>query len=184
MRLLALAVVALALPPAVWGQEIEWIRQFGSSSDDRAFGIAVDGTGVYVAGEVFGALPGQTSAGGRDSFVAKLSRSGAQVGPGPLATVIPGGLNFGSQPVITTSAPKAVFLRNNGSAPLRIRSIVATTDFAQTNNCIVFSIPPKGFCVINVTFTPTAIGTRFGRVFIFDNAPGSPQRVILRGRGQ
>ncbi|MBI4302039.1 MAG: thrombospondin type 3 repeat-containing protein [Chloroflexi bacterium] len=54
-----------------------WSRQGGSSLDDRAFGIAAYSTGsvwsVYVAGETEDVLPGQTSAGGLDAFVAKIT---------------------------------------------------------------------------------------------------------------
>ncbi len=138
--------------------------------------IAVDGQGnINVVW--FDFTPGNF-----DIFFSRAQGEQVQVGPGPLAALFPRGLNFGSQPVSTTSAPKPVFLVNNGSAPLFIASIVTTTDFAQTSNCGF--LPPKGFCVISVTFTPTAVGTRFGRVLIFDNAPGSPQSVFLVGRGQ
>ncbi len=54
------------------GTEV-WTRQFGSSSDDRALGIAVDAPGIYVAGITAGTLPGQTSAFSFDAFVVKLS---------------------------------------------------------------------------------------------------------------
>ncbi len=61
------------------GVEI-WTRQFGSNGDDAAAGIGVDSTGVYVVGEVGGALPGQTSAGGhRDAFVRKYDGGGTEV---------------------------------------------------------------------------------------------------------
>ncbi|TLZ48428.1 MAG: hypothetical protein E6K18_08915 [Methanobacteriota archaeon] len=53
-----------------------WSRQFGSSASDRALAIAVDATGVYVAGYTPGTLPGQTSAGGVDAFLAKYTTDG------------------------------------------------------------------------------------------------------------
>jgi len=49
-----------------------WTHQFGSSALDAAQGISVDATGVYVCGCTYGTLPGQTSAGNLDAFVAKL----------------------------------------------------------------------------------------------------------------
>ena len=52
------------------GNEL-WTRQFGTGGGDEGFGIAVDASGVYIAGHVEGALPGQTHAGGRDVFVRK-----------------------------------------------------------------------------------------------------------------
>ena len=57
-----------------------WTRQFGSPEADRALGVAVDATGnVYVAGWVFGALPGQVGAGSRDVFLRKYGTGGDEV---------------------------------------------------------------------------------------------------------
>lgn len=58
------------------GQEL-WTRQFGSFDDDDAYGVAVDREGnVFVAGSIFGALPGQASAGQLDAFVDKFGSAG------------------------------------------------------------------------------------------------------------
>jgi hypothetical protein len=56
-----------------------WTPQFGSTSIDEATGISADGTGVYVAGETDGTLPGQTSAGSADAFVCKYDHSGVEL---------------------------------------------------------------------------------------------------------
>ncbi len=53
------------------GNEL-WTVQFGTAGFDRAQAIAVHRTGIYLSGRVGGTLPGQTSAGGQDCFVAKL----------------------------------------------------------------------------------------------------------------
>ncbi|HEU4444424.1 MAG TPA: SBBP repeat-containing protein [Nitrososphaeraceae archaeon] len=53
------------------GDEI-WTQQFGSSEFDITNGVSVDTSGVYVAGETFGTLPGETSLGDGDAFLAKL----------------------------------------------------------------------------------------------------------------
>src|SRR5262249_18672405 len=42
---------------------VVWTRQVGADSSDEAFGVAVAGSGVYVAGRTTGTLPGQSSAG-------------------------------------------------------------------------------------------------------------------------
>ena len=52
------------------GTEI-WTHQFGTSAFDEARAVAVDASGVYVAGNTFGTLPGQTTQGGLDAFVQK-----------------------------------------------------------------------------------------------------------------
>jgi MYXO-CTERM domain-containing protein len=59
------------------GTAVLWNRQFGSSVDDRAEGVAVDGSdNAFVAGRTLGALPGQTSLGGEDAFVREYDSSG------------------------------------------------------------------------------------------------------------
>jgi len=70
----AFVALVLALPPAVSGQVVDWTRQFGTAAFDRAEGISVDASGVYVAGRTNGALPGQTSS-GEDAFVRKYDAS-------------------------------------------------------------------------------------------------------------
>jgi uncharacterized protein (UPF0548 family) len=55
---------------------VVWTRQFGTASSDTAYGVAVDATGVYVAGYTYGALPGQVNAGGADAFVRKYDSDG------------------------------------------------------------------------------------------------------------
>jgi len=61
------------------GSEL-WTMQFGTSTDDIAFSVAVDISGnIYVAGTTGGALPGQTSSGGYDAFVRKYDDSGNEI---------------------------------------------------------------------------------------------------------
>jgi hypothetical protein len=60
----------------VAGNEI-WTRQFGTGSNDEVTGIAVDASGVYLAGLTFGTLPGQTRGdGGMKAFVRKYDHDG------------------------------------------------------------------------------------------------------------
>ena len=73
-------------------------------------------------------------------------------------------------------------LTNTGSVSLTITSIQTTGDFAQTNNC-GSSLAGGAKCTINVTFTPTAMGSRTGTLSVNDNATPSPQTVSLSGSG-
>jgi len=107
-------------------------------------------------------------------------------GTAPVAGVSPGGLTFSGQTVGTTSAAQPVTLSNTGSAALTISSIGISGNFAQTNNC-GSSVAAGGSCAINVTFTPTAGGTRTGTLTVTDNsngAAGSTQTVNLNGTGE
>ena len=61
------------------GNEI-WTRQFGTANYDGAFALAIDGTGVYMGGDVEGALPGQTDLGGwGDAYIRKYDFDGNEI---------------------------------------------------------------------------------------------------------
>jgi uncharacterized protein (TIGR03437 family) len=56
-----------------------WRRQLGSPSDDTIFGIAAESSGIYIAGQTSGALPGQVNHGLKDGFILKLDLSASIV---------------------------------------------------------------------------------------------------------
>jgi hypothetical protein len=76
-----------------------------------------------------------------------------------------------------------VILSNSGNASLTISSITTSSDYAQTSNC-GSSLAAHTYCTINVTFAPTASGTRSGTLTVTDNAAGSPHSATLTGSGQ
>jgi len=53
-----------------------WTRQFGGAGFDRVAAVAANDGAVYVAGQVFGALPGQPPSSSFDAFVRKYDASG------------------------------------------------------------------------------------------------------------
>ncbi len=168
------------------GNSILFSTYLGGSGDDAAYGVAVDpGGNVYVGGTTDStnfptknAL--QTSLGGNfDGFVAKISPKTSS----PAASVSPPALTFTAEVVHSTSAEQTVTLTNSGEAPLTIASIATSGDFAETNTC-GNSVAADANCAIDITFTPTAAGTRSGTLTISDNASGSPQSVTLSGTGQ
>ena len=110
-----------------------------------------------------------------DAFVAKISLD-------PAASLSPTNLTFGSQSVGTNSAPQPVTLSSNGTAPLHITGILTSGDFTETDNCGK-GVAAGSTCTVNVTFNPTASGTRTGALTINDNAVDSPQTVSLTGTG-
>jgi hypothetical protein len=108
----------------------------------------------------------------------------------PLASLSTTSLSFGTVSVGTSSAAKAVTLKNTGTTALTIASIaIAGTnpgDFAEVNNCppSPASLTAGASCTINVTFKPTAKGSRSASVVITDNALNSPQVISLSGTGK
>jgi len=91
-------------------------------------------------------------------------------------------LFFGAVLTGATSAPQTATITNSGGAPLVIMSAAASGNFAvSANTC--GTVPIGQSCMISVTFSPTATGTRTGVLTIMDNAPGNPHTVQLSGIG-
>jgi urease beta subunit len=100
----------------------------------------------------------------------------------------PTSLAFGGQPVSTSSAAKRVTVTNSGSAPLTVGSVtIAGTnagDYRVTaNGCSAGPVAPGAACSVDVSFAPTATGSRSATLTLSDNAPDSPQSVPLSGTG-
>ena len=107
-------------------------------------------------------------------------------GRGTFLNWSPRSLNMGNQPVGTSSPAQTVTLANVGSASIALFSIqvggVNAGDFSQTNTC-GSSLKAGARCTIQVTLTPTAVGSRLGHVAIRDSAFGGTHWVGLLGKG-
>jgi hypothetical protein len=90
-------------------------------------------------------------------------------GTGATATQIVGlstsSLTFTNQIVGLTSPPQGITLTNAGNSTSTISGLAISgpnaSEFAETDNC-VGSVAAGASCTINVTFSPTATGTRTG----------------------
>jgi hypothetical protein len=111
-----------------------------------------------------------------------VALSGTGVVSGPNATLSPAKLIFATQLVGISSAAQSVTLTNYGTTALSIISIVASGDFSASKTC-GSSLAALASCTISVTFSPTMIGSRTGKLSITDNAPGNPQTASLKGVG-
>ncbi|WP_328324621.1 choice-of-anchor D domain-containing protein [Kribbella sp. NBC_00382] len=99
----------------------------------------------------------------------------------PILSTNPSSLTFASQALNTTSAAKAVTVTNTGSLAASVSSVTVSGDYTQTNNC--GSIAVNASCTVNVSFRPTASGTRSGSLTINSNATNNPTTVALSGTG-
>ena len=116
---------------------------------------------------------------GLSSTLATVSGQGTLPG----LTAAPSTLSFGSLPVGTASQAQTVTVWNTGSAPLEFGPVSATGDFAETDTCASTTVSAGSYCILNVTMTPTSIGTRTGTIQIDDNADGA-YLIALSGTGQ
>jgi hypothetical protein len=80
-----------------------------------------------------------------------------------------------------------VTLTNTGNASLAITSISLVGadpgDFIQSSNCGT-GLAVNGQCTFNVSFAPTAAGTRTAAIQILSNTSTSPDLIQLTGVAQ
>jgi hypothetical protein len=93
----------------------------------------------------------------------------------------PSSLTFASQALNTSSAAQAVTVTNTGNASAAVSGVTISGDYTQTNNCTTIAV--NASCTVNVSFRPTASGTRTGSLTINSNATNSPTNVALSGTG-
>ena len=93
------------------------------------------------------------------------------------ASVNPASLSFANQVLNTTSNAQPITLSATGNSCLKV-SLALTGDFAQSNTCGA-GVPAGQSCVVNITFTPSATGTRTGVLSLNGNAAS----VLLSGTG-
>ncbi len=101
---------------------------------------------------------------------------------GPTAKISPSSLTFSSQNILTTSPAQTITLTNTGATSMSVISIIATGDYAQTNNC-GSTVAGGANCTVQVTFSPSSSGTRAGYITFSDNDPSTQQTVTLTGTG-
>ena len=176
------------------GSALVYSTYLGGSGGDAGNGIAVDAVGnAFVTGDTgpdfptVNALQATYSSssseitGGGMGFVAKIGA----------VTLSPSSLSFSNQMVGTTSPAQPVTLSNIGNANLTISSIAiagsVTGDFAVaatgTTCSTSAALAPGASCTINVTFTPTIVGSESASLTISDNIAGGPVTVPLSGTG-
>jgi hypothetical protein len=100
----------------------------------------------------------------------------------PIGSLSPSGLNFGNQAMSTSSAAQTVTLSNTGTDPLSISGISVSGDFTESNTCPA-TLAVGGSCTIQVTFHPTATGTRSGNLSVFSNSSPPVVSDFVTGTG-
>jgi hypothetical protein len=99
-------------------------------------------------------------------------------------------LDFGNCQIRQHGQTNTAFLLNpwwnNGPATISSISIQGSSDFTiDTRDTTCGSTLPVGrLCAIAIQFTPSARGSRQGRLVVQDNALNSPQVIFLDGQGQ
>jgi len=103
-------------------------------------------------------------------------------GTAPVVVLTPASIGFGHQTVNRTSEEKLAVLANSGNSTLSITSIVASDNFAVTDDC-GDSLAAEESCTLNITFTPPTADDFTGTITVTDDASGSPHTIALSGTG-
>jgi len=185
-----------------------------TSAEINAYGVSADlagdlfitpGTGGIVrkvdatgninvfAGNGTGAIGGPASTGAvANAYFARVDNAGDLLIPAGLQELEAGPdglLQFGSEPIGSTSAALTATVENTGDSNLSITSTGTSitgadaADFAVTSSTCGTSLAPGKTCALSVTFKPSATGARTASVSVGSNAAGSPATVLLQGNG-
>lgn len=107
----------------------------------------------------------------------------ANVTARPAISLNPTALSFAAQAVATASDAQTITVTNTGAAVLIVSSVVATGDFSETDTCTAGSIAVNSTCTIQVSFLPTATGSRTGVLTVYGNVVGGQATAALAGTG-
>jgi 6-phosphogluconolactonase (cycloisomerase 2 family) len=115
-----------------------------------------------------------------------LALDGTGIAATPSVTFSPAALSFPSTTQGASSAALTLTVMNSGTAPLHISSVSLSgpdaSDFTFTNKCTA-QVAPAANCTISLVFSPIAPGQRTANLMITDDAPASPQTLLLSGTG-
>lgn len=99
-----------------------------------------------------------------------------------------GVFDFIRQNINTTSTGQIATLSNSGGSSLTITSVTVTglhaTNFLlSSNTCNGVSLAPGATCRVTVSFRPSVVGVRSGRLTVTNTANGSQHLIPLTGIG-
>jgi hypothetical protein len=104
----------------------------------------------------------------------------------PVVSLTPASNPFPASIVGTTSAEQTVTLKNTGTGPLAISSIVLggtnPTSFVEIGTCGA-SLAAGASCSLYTGFKPASAAALSATLSVTDNAAGSPHTVTLTGTG-
>ena len=101
----------------------------------------------------------------------------------PAITLSPTMLTYAAQAQGTISAAQAVTVTNTGNAALTVSSVTSSGDFNESDNCTSAPIAVGASCTVQVSFLPTATGTRTGLLTVYGNVAGGQATATLTGIG-
>lgn len=107
----------------------------------------------------------------------------------PTLTLNATSLDFGNQTLNQSSASRSVTASNSGTAALSFSSLAvsgaAAADYSTAGTCSTsVALQPAQSCTVELTFRPTATGSRTATLQLASNASNGTGSVALSGTGQ
>jgi hypothetical protein len=188
----ALSITTSTLPNG--SQGVAYSQNLGATGGTPPYTWAITvgslPTGLALHGDT-GAISGTPTATGASNFTVLVTDAGSHTATANLfitvGTVVlsPSSLQFPAQLEGTTSGAQSVNIQNQQGVTLHLAGVTIgganSADFAVVNPCT--TIAAGSSCAVSVTFTPSGSGTRTAALSVADDAPNSPQTVLLSGAG-
>lgn len=107
----------------------------------------------------------------------------------PTLTLNATSLDFGTQTLNQSSASRSVTASNSGTAALSFSSLAvsgaAAADYTTAGTCsTTVALQPAQSCTVELTFRPSAVGSRAATLQLASNASNGTGSVALSGTGQ
>ena len=91
-------------------------------------------------------------------------------------------LNFGSQLISSTGAPRTVSISINGDRSVAFSGVTTSGPFSATTDCGSAQLAGS-LCTVSLTFSPVVVGNASGTLTINSDALNAPHTVTLSGTG-
>lgn len=103
--------------------------------------------------------------------------------PAPASLQMPSPIDFGSQPVGTTGAPRTVTIVNSGGGAATVTAVTSSNgEFAvASETCTSAPVAAGGSCLASIAFRPAAAGSRSGSIGVASG--GNSQSFAVSGTG-
>ena len=111
-----------------------------------------------------------------------VALSGTGIVGSPALTLSSAGLAFAPQVIGTNSFGQSLSVVNTGNVPVNIFAVAANLPDYITSGCVQ-NLNPGGICGVRVTFSPTASGTRTGKITLMDSTPAGTHSFTVTGSG-
>ncbi len=152
-----------------------------------------DGAAMQIIDELGGVIFNSGSLTGTGTYVitapltaARFNMTYTNIMPvvaGPTFGISPASLNFGPIAVGGNSTLQAT-VTNTGTAPLEITNITSSDpQFTFSSAALPITLAIGGNTVVDVSFSPTALGPQSGNLSFVHNATGSPTSYSVSGVG-